>query len=481
MENSSKHDHQVLNFVEELPELFKCGVCRLVLQDPYITECCGKNACHSCITKVAEDGGACPIPGCGCQNVKINFNRGLRSDILESSVYCQSKEAGCEWVGKLDELTKHLEKECLFVEEECQYHCGEQIQRQAIEHHNKFCKRLPIKCLQCGEIYERCYYANHVKACPFTKVECPFHLVGCKSKVANKDLQQHFNESLSEHYIMVVKQNQSVQAQLRSANLTTHEQKEKLEQSNTAIAQFNMEIVEAKGMFSDFKHTLEEAEREYVELQKVHDHLKGQIETVTQHRVATSHMFEKDLATLTFESKLRCYGPALLSIDPADIVSRPVDTQPTTNEYTPRISFTISNFEMERKNDAVLCMPPFYSHNGGYKMCLVVYCNGYGDVQGNCLTVLISLLKGKYDDYLEWPLNCTVTINVKKRQRSGGGSSTQRLIDVKSQNRVYGDNWLSFGCVRLSGATKTWNSGLLSSCIQRDGSLTIDVNKVIIK
>ena len=89
----------------------------------HITECCGKNACRSCITKVAEDGGSCPIPGCGSQTVKINFNRGLRSNILESSVYCQSKGAGCGWVGKLDELSTHL-KECPFMEEECQYHCG---------------------------------------------------------------------------------------------------------------------------------------------------------------------------------------------------------------------------------------------------------------------------------------------------------------------------------------------------------------------
>ena len=70
-------------------------------------------------------------------------------------------------------------------------------------------------------------------------------------------------------------------------------------------------------------------------------------------------MLKKDLATLTFESKVRCYGPALPSIDPADIVSRPVDSPPSTKEYTPRISFMISNFELECKNDAVLCLPPF--------------------------------------------------------------------------------------------------------------------------
>ena len=40
-----------------------------------------------------------------------HLNRELRSTILGSAVYCQSKEAGCEWVGKLDELSMHLKEE----------------------------------------------------------------------------------------------------------------------------------------------------------------------------------------------------------------------------------------------------------------------------------------------------------------------------------------------------------------------------------
>ena len=328
MANSSNLEvDNVCNFVKEPPELFKCGVCRLVLRDPHITECCGKNACRSCITKVTEDGGPCPIPGCGCQKVKVNFNRGLRSDILESSVYCQSKEVGCEWMGKLDELSKHLKEKCPFVEEECQYHCGVKIQRKAVKDHELVCERLPIECHQCGEMYKRCHHTDHVKVCPFTEIECPFHIVGCKSKVANKDLQQHFNDSLSEHYTMVVKQSQSVQAQLREANLTIHDQKEMLDQGNTEIDLLNTDIAEALATVSDLKHTLEETEREYIELQKVHGQLKDQIEAHTQRRVVTSHMVKKDLAALTFESKVRCYGPALPSINPADIISRPVDSQ----------------------------------------------------------------------------------------------------------------------------------------------------------
>ena len=464
----------VFKFVEELPDLFKCGVCRLVLRDPHITECCGKNACHSCIARVAEHGGPCPIPGCGCQQVKINFNRGLRSDILESRVYCQLKEAGCEWVGKLDELRRHLKEKCPFVEEECQYRCGVKIQRKAVEDHKKVCKRLPVECHQCGETCERCHQADHVKVCPFTKIECPFHIVGCKSEVAIKDLQQHFNDSLSEHYAMVVEQSQSVQSQLREAcSLLAHDQKEKLELGKAQIELLNTEISNVLGMVSDVKRTLEEAEKVFFELLKVHNQLKGQLETHSQHRVITSHELKKGLATLTFESKVRCYGPALPSISPAEIVSRPVDSRPTTTEYIPGLSFTIQNFERERKNDAIVCLPPFYSHNGGYKMCLVVYCNGYREARGSHLTILVNVLKGKYDHLLDWPLTCSVMIEIKKIY--GPGTNMQCSIEVMSQNRVYEDNCFSF---QYSSGTKTvCLMGSLGSYLS-NGSLTLDVNNV---
>ena len=48
-------------------------------------------------------------------------------------------------------------------------------------------------------------------------------------------------------------------------------------------------------------------------------------------------------------------------------------------------------------------------------MCLVVYCNGFREAKGNYLTIVVSGLMGKYDDHLQWPLNCTVTIEIKRQ------------------------------------------------------------------
>jgi hypothetical protein len=286
-------------------------------------------------------------------------------------------------------------------------------------------------------------------------------------------MQQHFNDSLSEHYTMVVKQSQSVQVQLREANLTIQAQKEKLAMDySVEIDLLNTEIAEAKETLSKLQHTLKEAKRMHIELQRIHDQLKRRIQVV----VVTSFILQKDFATLTFESKVRCYGPALPSLNPADIVSRPVHSTPRTKEYTPKVSFTITNFETECKNDAMLCSPAFYSHRGGYKMCLVVYCNRCSTSKGSS-TILVSVLKGKYDDHLEWPLNCTVEIEIKNVHNLKGADSIRRFYTIKAQNRVYDDI-----CPNLQyvvGYTKTASLSLSFLGIYlNQGSLKIYVNSV---
>ena len=116
--------------------------------------------------------------------------------------------------------------------------------------------------------------------------------------MANKDMQQHFNDSISEHY-MVAEHSQSVQAQLREANLTTRKQKGKLvnELGNTQIDLLNTKIAEASETVSALKHALEGVEREYIELRKIHHQLKDHVQAHSQHRVVISWMLDKDLAS----------------------------------------------------------------------------------------------------------------------------------------------------------------------------------------
>lgn len=55
---------------------------------------------------------------------------------------------------------------------------------------------------------------------------------------------------------------------------------------------------------------------------------------------------------------------------------------------------------------------PFYSHPGGYKMCLSVYANGTGQGSGTHVSVFAHIMRGEYDDELSWPYRGTVTVSL---------------------------------------------------------------------
>ena len=55
---------------------------------------------------------------------------------------------------------------------------------------------------------------------------------------------------------------------------------------------------------------------------------------------------------------------------------------------------------------------PFYSHPGGYKLCLKVDAYGRSSGTGTHLSVLIKLMKGEHDSYLEWPFRGSITLQL---------------------------------------------------------------------
>ena len=58
-----------------------------------------------------------------------------------------------------------------------------------------------------------------------------------------------------------------------------------------------------------------------------------------------------------------------------------------------------------------VCLP-FYSHNNGYKLRLNVHPNGYGAGEGSHLSVYAQLMKGEYDNNLEWPFEGDIQIEL---------------------------------------------------------------------
>ena len=470
------------DFVEQPPNLFICEICKLVLRYPWITLCCGKNACRPCIANEADNRAPCPIPGCQNKCVQIAFNKDLHQEIFENRVYCTSKVNGCEWVGILENLEKHLQ-ECPFLEEECQNSCGMKFQRRMVKEHEAVCERFSVKCKQCGNLYERRDQLSHLDVCSFTKVKCPFSIVGCTTEVLNKDLQQHFEESLSEHYALAAKQSRDVQAEIGEKRelAQSKENTKPLLALGMEVSTLNDDISAAEREMIELQRALEKAQLEFKELNQRHNQVKAKLQQQIREKETFTCAAREQCNQLELASKERCYGPALPHIHPADIVYRPPDNPVTIEEFIPHVSFMIPRFQEERKNDACLCLPPFYSHRGGYKMCLMLYCNGFSEVNGKYASIFIRVLSGKYDMKLDWPLYCKVEIEIHSVHK--GVPNVKKNIEVKSRSPVPEDRFISqrqelSGCPHVIPLLEGIGHEPTIKYYLMDGCLTINVVKV---
>ena len=87
--------------------------------------------------------------------------------------------------------------------------------------------------------------------------------------------------------------------------------------------------------------------------------------------------------------------------------------------------FKVPGYASKKENNEAFKSIPFYTSPGGYKMCIRMYANGYGDGEGTHVSVYTKPLEGRYDDQLHWPFLGTVTFEL-----------LNQLADDKHYSRV---------------------------------------------
>ena len=65
-----------------------------------------------------------------------------------------------------------------------------------------------------------------------------------------------------------------------------------------------------------------------------------------------------------------------------------------------------------KKSEGRVYLPSFFTHSHGYEMCLCVFFNGNGPVEGTHVSIFTALMQGKYDDHLKWPFRGEITIQI---------------------------------------------------------------------
>ena len=76
------------------------------------------------------------------------------------------------------------------------------------------------------------------------------------------------------------------------------------------------------------------------------------------------------------------------------------------------MEFIISDYRLKKEVNEVWYSSPFYTHNRGYTFRLNVFPNGNGRGSGSHLSVGTALMRGEYDNELEWPFEGDIRVEL---------------------------------------------------------------------
>ena len=403
-------------FVQEVSDRLNCNICSKVLRDPHLAVCCGQHFCESCLNKwfARQDKESCPHCRAEGEAFHHVIDKSVRRAVNELKIRCSNHGEGCQWIGELGELKKHLEsdKGCGFVIVECpnkcitlsvvsvmrrkclhehlilscylrpyQYEfCGLEDTYEAITGdgyfifigrgendyygHQAECPEAPLTCPNiCGsEKIKRKDLETHCSQCPKEPVECLFAEAGCKVAIYRHQLESHMTSNQQQHLVMMMKDYKKTKTELHNMKIQLDDTKIELNETKTKLAETNIQLNEAEAKLS------------------IADHM-------------------------ALSNKLQKKGDF--------------------------VKFQMPKFSEYRRSGKVWHSPPFY-YREGYKMCLAVYANGVWEGAGTHVSVEILHLGGVHDDQLKWPMQACYAHLLKTDAPDG---SHQFLVCLPLQHK----------------------------------------------
>lgn len=123
----------------------------------------------------------------------------------------------------------------------------------------------------------------------------------------------------------------------------------------------------------------------------------------------------------------------------------------STSTNRGKFTFKMPTFEFHKNTTTLFFSPPFYTCEGGYKMCIRVVANGDGQGKESHISVYAVVMKGEYDNNLEWPIQGVVTVELLNQlsdkchhairftyPEGKSDVSTQRVMSGERAKRGYG-------------------------------------------
>ena len=351
-------------FLDTVHEFMKCRICSGVFESPQLLSCCGMNICKKCMAHylqrletLADQQPSCPF--CRSTDYKLIYNAALEMSINQLRVKCCYQHKGCGWVGNLGRGKLHL-KECDFVPIDCPNGCGcEQFERRRI--------------------------SDHVLICPCTHISCSFESIGCDTKVSlvRQAMQKHASDCLSEHLLLIAQKNAKLLKDFQKFHTSLQSE------SCGDETKVHGELVKSqKEVLVSTQQTIKSLKERLLETQQKTASLKAELD-----KCDTCLAELKSSVSQTKNTEAMCKESC------AQIQTLPVP-QAIGMSCIP-FTFTVDNFlkKMAQNGKRLILSPPFYTHIGGYKMCLSVH----SVRKRGPISVSLHFLVGEFDEHLRWP------------------------------------------------------------------------------
>ena len=288
----------------------------------------------------------------------LNFHPIGEQEIKALKVICSNTENGCGWVGELRSLDDHLTT-CAYALLCCPNKCMEDNEEVHVLRHD---------------------LDHHLKdKCPNRQYQCPH----CKDTGRHCNITTTHLETCPK--VKIPCPNTDCKALVPRCKLANHRSKCQYEAVSCKYAKIGCQ-----------KKPL----RKHLEQHEGYDifHLHLAIETVNKLQQEINQQRE-EIKAVKEEQKMMNDGIMACQAGPC--------------------VFKMRKYYQHKSSKAIWHSPPFYSHPGGYKMCLRVDPNGNGDGTGTHVLVYAYLMKGRNDDTLPWPFTVDVTVTLLNQLTDG--------------------------------------------------------------
>lgn len=369
-------------FLEKPPKAIQseCPVCLLILREPYQTICCGKSYCQVCIERLKTDKIIC---ACCKKPIKEFPNIGLKQSLYDFEVYCINKNCGCQWTGELRQLDSHLNsnpsrenqlKGCQFQQLRC-LHCFRNIQRSLIcTHQNKQCQKRPFICKYCEDFksnYED-VTINHYPVCGYYLVQCPN---SCGKTMHRRNVASHIVDCCPLSPIDCDFSLLGCKTRCSRKDMSAH-------LSDNVVTHLSLQL-------ASYQNTVARLDQENKQLGQRVDVLTRDLRIQKEEMVKLEGK-NKQLELLVMKLAQDC------------TICSPLCP----------LELTMTGFDVLKINSDDWQCKPFYTHSKGYKLCLRVYPNGCSKGRGTHVSVYVYVMRGEFDELLQWPFRGIITIQL---------------------------------------------------------------------